>query len=185
MSFWGYSSEVNQTSHFSVVSLGHGHGHTLPGWPWSRKFSPSAQVIDCISPVSLRETFYFYLTNLTLKIILENLTKSKPWWKNKCVYIIFMLRTGFIIFGIITRLLLNMLNVKKKQTPGKCGKPITENISATARETPQRHQEAFLPLLWLPTTQTEELPWRKIWLLHCCLYFNIYRQKDCKMILLS
>lgn len=62
-----------------------------------------------------------------------------------CVCIIFMLRTGFIIFGTITRLLLNMLNVKRKQTLGKCGKPITENVSARARETPGRHREACAP----------------------------------------
>ena len=49
-----------------------------------------------------------------------------------------MLGTNFIIFGTITRLLLNMLNVKRKQNLGKCGKPVTENIST--RETPRRHE---------------------------------------------
>lgn len=33
-----------------------------------------------------------------------------------------------------------MLTVKRKQTLGKCGKPITENVSARARETPGRHR---------------------------------------------
>lgn len=52
-----------------------------------------------------------------------------------------MLGTGFIIFGTITRLLLNMLSVKRKQTLGKYEKPITENVSARALETPGRPRE--------------------------------------------
>lgn len=39
--------------------------------------------------------------------------------------IIFILGTDFIIFGTITRLMLNIVHDKRKQTLGKHGKPIT------------------------------------------------------------
>lgn len=102
-----------------------------------------------------------------------------------CVCIIFMLRTGFIIFGTITRLLLNMLNVKRKQTLGKCGKPITENVSARARETPGRRREACAcapPSLAAENTGRGVAFKEKIRLLHCCLYLQA---KDSKIILFS
>lgn len=76
-----------------------------------------------------------------------------------CVWIIFMLGTSFIIFGSITRLLLNMLNVKRKQTLGKCGKPITETVSARAKEIRGRDRgEAGPSALTAENTQTVELP---------------------------
>lgn len=67
-----------------------------------------------------------------------------------------MLGTRFIIFGTITRLLLNMLNVKRKQTLGKCGKPITENVSARAREAlvRDRGEAGPPPALTAENTQT-------------------------------
>lgn len=95
--------------------------------------------MDCISSVgfiTVKKTFLFLPHDLTLKIIKKNLTNQSHDKKPMCcVGIIFMLGTNFIIFGTITRLLLNMLNVKRKQTLGKCGKPIIENISARARKT--------------------------------------------------
>lgn len=63
-----------------------------------------------------------------------------------------MLQTGFIVFGTITRLLLNMLNVKRKQTLGKCGKPITENVSARAG----KHREGQRSLCTPPPSPTAE-----------------------------
>lgn len=40
-------------------------------------------------------------------------------------FIIFIPGTDFIIFGAITRLMLNIVDDKRKQTLGKHGKPIT------------------------------------------------------------
>lgn len=42
-----------------------------------------------------------------------------------CGSIIFILGRDFIIFGTITRLMLNIVDDKRKQTLGKHGKPIT------------------------------------------------------------
>lgn len=82
----------------------------------------------------MKEAFLLLSHDLILKIIEKNKTKTMIKKKNQpdvlCMCIICIAGTSFIVFGTITRLLLNMLNVKRKQTLGKCGKPITENVSA-------------------------------------------------------
>lgn len=99
-----------------------------------------------------------------------------------CMCIICMAGTGFIVFGTITRLLLNMLNVKRKQTLGKCGKPITENVSAGDGEAQGGTEEHVPPPFSNCSTHTDDaVSWEKIQLLRRCLYFYIYS----KMTLLS
>lgn len=63
-----------------------------------------------------------------------------------CAYHL-MLGTGFIIFGTITRLLFSMLNVKRKQTLGNQGKPITENTPGEGEQCgPGRNVPLLSPL---------------------------------------
>lgn len=99
-----------------------------------------------------------------------------------CMCIICMAGTGFIVFGTITRLLLNMLNVKRKQTLGKCGKPITENVSAGDGEAQGGTEEHVPPPFSNCSAHRDDaLSWEKIQLLRHYLYFYIYS----KMTLLS
>ena len=132
-----------------------------------------------------RKPFYFCRMIWHWKLLKR--TKPKPWWKKKnqpnvlCMCIICMAGTSFIVFGTITRLLLNMLNVKRKQTLGKCGKPITENVSAGDWEAQGGTEEHVPPPFSNCWTHTDDaLSWEKIQLLCRCLYFYIYRQKTVK-----
>ena len=102
-----------------------------------------------------------------------------------CVRIVFMLGTGFIVFGPITRLLLNMLNVKRKQTLGKCGKPITENVSARAGETQRgTGQRSSAPRLQLLKTHRQRVALRKNTTVPSLSLLLYLQAKDWKMTLL-
>lgn len=75
-----------------------------------------------------------------------------------------------------------MLNVKRKQTLGKCGKPITENVSAGDGEAQGGTEENVPPPFSNCSTHTDDaLSWEKIQLLRRYLYFYTYS----KMTLLS
>ena len=110
----------------------------------------------------MKEDFLLLSHDLTLKIIEKNKTKAMiKKKKNKqpnvlCMCIICMAGTGFIVFGTITRLLLNMLNVKRKQTLGKCGKPITENVSAGDGEAQGGTEENVPPPFSNCSTHTDD-----------------------------
>lgn len=169
--------------------------HYEEGWNSERPFCPGRplcrQPSDGISFgafVTVKEDFLLLSHDLTLKIIEKNKTKAMI-KKNKtkqpnvlCMCIICMAGTGFIVFGTITRLLLNMLNVKRKQTLGKCGKPITENVSAGDGEAQGGTEEHVPPPFSNCSAHTDDaLSWEKIQLLRHYLYFYIYS----KMTLLS
>lgn len=154
--FWGHSIKLNRNPHFITTAT----CRTLRG----NRCPRTASVLTTLwlhffrgFLLLWRKPFLLLPHDLTLKIIRKNLTKPKPQEQQQktsvfCICIIFMLQTGFIVFGTITRLLLNMLNVKRKQTLGKCGKPITENVSARAG----KHREGQRSLCTPPPSPTAE-----------------------------
>lgn len=94
-----------------------------------------AQLNDHISAcVTVEKIFLFIPHDVTLKTILKNLTKPKPYCRhpppnpNKPMCRVpFCSWDWLYYFWNRTGLLSNMLNVKGKETPGKYGKAITEN----------------------------------------------------------
>lgn len=128
---------------------------------WQPSFAAPAQVINHIFVcVTVKKIFLFISRDVMLKNFFKEFNKTKvllpPSWNQNKPMCCVSFYSWLYYFWNPTRLLSDMLNVKRKETPGKWGKPVTENVLLELGKHKEGLGEVSPPPPHTPKTQTVE-----------------------------